>query len=92
MFLQFDVAGLANLASVLNAMALLMALSGAWLLLATRWRQQLAAKVLRPADTACPAINLSRAQADVRINRFFYRVGFASLALAWLLSTGIASI
>lgn len=94
--MQFVGAGLASLAPVLNTMAMIIGIGGAWLLLATRWRELLAANTQRPSRVGGPADDATRSQAaqrlaTQRINRFFYGFGFASLALAWLLSTQLAS-
>lgn len=93
--------GLVSLAPVLNTLALLIGLGGVWLLLATRWREQMAATTQRSARAAGSAGNAEQSQAaqrlaiqrlaTQRINRFFYGFGFASLALSWLLSTRLAS-
>ena len=88
MSLQIDLSGLASLALLLNSLALLIALGGAWLLLATRWRQQrLATDALSLAEARMPAIEEAGALATQRIDRFFYCFGFGSLGLAWLLSS-----
>jgi hypothetical protein len=84
--LSIDFSGLASLGPVLNSMALLIALGGAWLLLATRWRQQLASQSAHPASTRGPIVEVVGAAATQRIDRFFYGFGFSSLGLAWLLS------
>jgi hypothetical protein len=85
--LQIDVSGLASLALLLNSMALLIAASGAWLLLATRWRQQLAVDPSYLAGASMQTVERARALATQRIDRFFYCFGFSSLGLAWLLSS-----
>jgi len=85
--LQFDVSGLASLALLLNSMALLIAVGGAWLLLATRWRQQLAVNTSYLAGSSAQAVEQVRTLATQRIDRFFYCFGFSSLGLAWLLSS-----
>lgn len=92
MVTHFDWVGLAGLAPVLNSMAMLIAMGGAWLLLATRWRQLLAVSTQSPVVGTRPAIDYGRQRATQRINRFFYGFGFASLALAWLLSTLLAFV
>lgn len=72
----------------LNGLALFFALAGAWLLLATRLREQLAQARLLAGN----ALNALAQQADAcdeptrRLNRFFYRFGYTCLALALLLS------
>ncbi|MCQ4313086.1 hypothetical protein D7241_19385 [Stutzerimonas sp. VN223-3] len=85
--MQFDVSGLASLALLLNSMALLIAVGGAWLLLATRWRQQLAVNSSCLAGHSVQAVEQTRMLATQRIDRFFYCFGFSSLGLAWLLSS-----
>ncbi|WP_336512643.1 hypothetical protein [Stutzerimonas stutzeri] len=85
MFLQISVAGLASLCPLLNSMALLIALGGAWLLLATRWRQQLASQLTAARREASGA--RASLTATQRVDRFFYGFGFSSLAVAWLLSS-----
>lgn len=84
MFLQISVAGLASLCPLLNSMALLIALGGAWLLLATRWRQQLASQLTAARREASGGRVSTATQ---RVDRFFYGFGFSSLAIAWLLSS-----
>jgi len=86
LLVNVDLSGLSAVAPLLNAMALLIALAGAWLLLATRWRRQLAASVV-PMNCRYPALAPARAASTRRLDRFFYAFGFASLALAWLLSS-----
>lgn len=84
--LNIDFSGVANVASLLNSMALLIALGGGWLLLATRWRRQLASHAGQLAGGQ-GAIDRSPSAATQRIDRFFYGFGLGSLALAWLLSS-----
>jgi len=84
--LQINIAGLVGLGPLLNSMALLIALGGAWLLLATRWRQQLASQ-LAPVDRREARFGQAYAMATQRIDRCFYGIGFSSLAIAWLLSS-----
>lgn len=85
MLLSIDISQLAVLAPLLNSMALLIAMCGAWLLLATRWRQRLALDAAR-----LTAIQSAERRAGVaatqRIDRFFHGFGLGSLALACLLS------
>lgn len=73
---------------LLNAAALLVAVAGSWLLLATHWRQQLAlARQLANADR--PRANAkaeARATATARLDGFFLCFGLASLGLAVLMS------
>lgn len=86
MLLNIDFSGLSSLATLLNSMALLIALGGGWLLLATRWRRQLAATAASLAGVNPSAVRQLSAAGTQRIDRFFYGFGFSSLALAWLLS------
>ena len=72
----------------LNGLALFFVLAGAWLLLATRMREQRAqARLLAGselnelADEAC-----AFDEPTMRLNQFFYRFGYACLATALLLS------
>ena len=85
MLLNIDISQLAVLATLLNSMALLIAMCGAWLLLATRWRQRLALDAARLAAMH-PAGGQVDAAATQRIDRFFHGFGLGSLALACLLS------
>jgi len=85
LLLKTDVSQLAVLAPLLNSMALLIAMCGAWLLLATRWRQRLALNAARLAAIH-PTGGQVGAAATQRIDRFFHGFGFGSLALACLLS------
>jgi len=85
--LSIDFSELSSLATVLNSMALLIALSGAWLLLATRWRRQLAAGAAPVAGARTAAVDQLGAAGTQRLDRFFYAFGFGSLALAALLSS-----
>ncbi|MGE4408840.1 hypothetical protein [Pseudomonas sp.] len=75
-------------AFLLDCMALLCALCGSWLLLATRWREQRAAtRLLAAGDSAVGVAEVGHA-ATIRLNRLFYRAGFAGLALALAFSWG----
>ena len=85
MVLNIDVSGLTGLAFPLNSMAMLIALAGAWLLLATRWRHQLATGAAALANARAEA-GSNVLPANRRLERFFYGFGFASLGLACLLS------
>lgn len=87
MSLNVDVSGLASLGSLLNGMALLIALCGAWLLLATRYRQQIANREAQLANSRVSASAHADTGATRRIDRFFNVLGLSSLALAWLLSS-----
>lgn len=72
-------------AQVLNGLALFFALAGAWLLLATRVREQrVAARLL--AEGELGEAEYGEDEATVRINRFFYAFGLATLMAALLLS------
>ncbi len=84
---NIDFAGLASVASILNSMALLIALAGSWLLLATRWRRQLASRAGQLAGGQAAMGRSPNGAATQRIDRFFYGFGFGSLTLAWLLSS-----
>jgi len=68
----------------LNGVALFFALSGSWLLLATRIREQRAVTRLVGDNDAEATCLLD--EPVQRINRFFYRFGYATLGLASLLS------
>ncbi|WP_437421049.1 hypothetical protein [Stutzerimonas chloritidismutans] len=87
MSLQIDMSGLASLAWLLNSMALLIALAGSWLLVATRWRRQLSGARLHLAESRVETSTDPQRLGTGRVDRFFYAFGFASLGLAWLLST-----
>ena len=85
---------LSSPAQALNAVALFFALAGAFLWLATRWRERrLAARWL--TETGAEAMNAEAVAAVSepmqRINRFFYRFGAGclalSLSLSWLSTT-----
>ena len=81
---------LAHPAQSLNALALFFGLAGSWLLLATRVREQRAVARLI-AGSAVKDMAEEMCVFDVqtqRLNRFFYRFGFASLALSLALSWG----
>lgn len=73
---------------VLNALALFFALAGAWLLLATRMREQRAvARLLVDGDAgAMPEQACLFDEPTLRLNRFFYRFGYACLVLALAVS------
>lgn len=71
----------------LNLLALFLAAAGAWLLLATRRREQTAVGALVVGNDG----NAMAALADEptqRLNRFFYQFGFGCMAAALLLSWG----
>ncbi|MCP9338411.1 hypothetical protein [Stutzerimonas xanthomarina] len=84
---DFDVLMLARVAPLVNSLALLIALSGAWLVLATRWRRQLSNAAASHAGSHTCAIEQGAAAATRRLDRFFYGFGFSSLGLACLLSS-----
>ncbi|GAC1032547.1 hypothetical protein thsps21_33750 [Pseudomonas sp. No.21] len=69
---------------VVNALALFFALVGAWLLVATRLREQRVAGRLAAdselEDVAQPT--LMPDESTLRLNRFFYAFGYFSLAVA----------
>lgn len=87
--LNIDVSGLARVAFLLNSMALMIALCASWLLVATRWRRQVAAHAEQVAGSeGQDGIGRSLASAATqRIDRFFYGFGLGSLSLACLLSS-----
>jgi hypothetical protein len=72
----------------INGLALFFALAGAWLLLATRLREQRAvARLLAGAEIdEVPALDCVFDEPTLRLNRFFYRFGCASLTLALVVS------
>ena len=72
----------------INGLALFFALAGAWLLLATRMREQRAAARLLAGNEMdeAPALDCLFDEPTLRLNRFFYRFGSASLGLALLVS------
>jgi hypothetical protein len=78
----------AHPAKLINILALLFACPGGWVLHATRRREQRAMASLaaqstqRGVEPPLPLLDL----ATVRMNRFFYRFGFACLGLALLVS------
>jgi hypothetical protein len=74
----------------INGLALFFALAGAWLLLATRMREQRAAARLLAGNEMdeAPALDCLFDEPTLRLNRFFYRFGFVSLAVSLALSWG----
>jgi hypothetical protein len=75
----------AHPAKLINLLALLLAFPGGWLLHATRRREQRAMASLQqtPRQSGeAPTLDW----ATLRMNRFFYRFGFACLGLALLVS------
>ncbi|MEL7558419.1 hypothetical protein [Stutzerimonas chloritidismutans] len=87
MLLEFDYSTLARVAPLVNSLALLIALGGAWLLLATRWRRQLSNAATSLADSRLSSVDQGAVAATRRLDRFFYGFGFSSLGLACLLSS-----
>jgi hypothetical protein len=78
----------------LNALALFFGLAGSWLLLATRVREQRAvARLIAGAASkeVVEEVGVFDAPA-LRLNRFFYRFGCASLAASLALSWGSTQI
>lgn len=75
-------------ASWVNGLALFLAAAGAWLLLATRVREQRAAvRLLGNSDSQPLTIDGRELdEATLRLNRFFYHFGFACLLGALTLS------
>lgn len=77
-------------AKLINLLALLLAFPGGWLLHATRRREQRALAILEAQSQSQsrrihePTLMLDGA--TLRMNRFFYRFGFACLGLALLVS------
>ncbi|MBX9753167.1 MAG: hypothetical protein K2X80_00305 [Pseudomonadaceae bacterium] len=71
----------------LNLLALFLACAGAWLLLATRQREQAAVGSLAVGGNA-NAMAAPQDDATQRLNRFFYQFGFGCMAFALLLSWG----
>ena len=78
----------AHPAKLINVLALLFACPGCWLLHATRRREQRAMANLqaqsRNRSVDQPLLLLD--VATLRMNRFFYRFGFACLGLALIVS------
>lgn len=87
MLFVIDYSALSSVASLVNSMALVIALGGAWLLVATRWRRQLASAKASLAGGRQSAMAQAGAAATQRLDRFFYGFGFSSLGLACLLSS-----
>lgn len=73
---------------LLNALALFFAMAGAWLLLVTRMREQrAAARVLAGSEMEELAEpNYVMDEPTLRLNRFFYRFGYACLVVALIVS------
>ncbi|ERO63872.1 hypothetical protein P308_26930 [Pseudomonas piscis] len=79
---------IAHPGKLINLFALLLACPGSWLLHATRRREQraLANLAVQSEERAVDQPMLMLDPATLRINRFFYRFGFACLGLALLVS------
>ncbi len=79
---------LAHPAGWVNGLALFFSVAGSWLLLATQLRQQRAvARLIADAEMDEVAIDASLlGESRQRLNRFFYRFGYACLGLALGLS------
>lgn len=76
----------AHPAKLINLLALLFAFPGSWLLHATRRREQRAQASLAAQRESRPSEEPVLDWATLRMNRFFYRFGFACLGLALLVS------
>ncbi|OLF51880.1 hypothetical protein [Pseudomonas chlororaphis] len=78
----------AHPAKLINILALLFAFPGSWLLHATRRREQRALANLATQGESHPQALPAQAldDATLRMNRFFYRFGFACLGLALVVS------
>ncbi|KOY03839.1 hypothetical protein [Pseudomonas nunensis] len=75
-------------AKLINLLALLLAFPGSWLLHATRRREQRALAILEAAaqNRRIDDATLMLDGATQRMNRFFYRFGFACLGVALIVS------
>jgi len=78
----------AHPAKLINILALLFAFPGSWLLHATRRREQRAlANLAAQGQSRSQGLSAQALDdATLRMNRFFYRFGFACLGLALLVS------
>lgn len=76
----------AHPAKLINLLALLLAFPGSWLLHATRQREQRALASLQAQRQSRPSEEPLLDWATLRMNRFFYRFGFACLGVALLVS------
>ena len=76
----------AHPAKLINLLALLLAFPGSWLLHATRRREQRAMASIAAQRQSQPNQEPVLDWATLRMNRFFYRFGFACLGLALLVS------
>ncbi|MNR31198.1 hypothetical protein D3C85_1486950 [compost metagenome] len=76
---------LAHPAQVVNGLALFFACAGAWVLLATRLREQRSvARLAAESELDEPAS--VQDEAAQRLNRFFYAFGYFSLTVAFCVS------
>ena len=76
----------AHPAKLINLLALLLAFPGGWLLHATRRREQRALASIEAQRQRRPSEEPTLDWATLRMNRFFYRFGFACLGMALLVS------
>ncbi|MGY2260187.1 hypothetical protein [Pseudomonas sp. SDO55104_S430] len=76
----------AHPAKLINLLALLLAFPGSWLLHATRRREQRAMASLEAQRQNGSGEEPTLDWATLRMNRFFYRFGFACMGLALLVS------
>ncbi|NUT76388.1 hypothetical protein HNO86_15205 [Pseudomonas sp. C1C7] len=76
----------AHPAKLINLLALLLAFPGSWLLHATRRREQRAMANLQAQRQNSAGEEPTLDWATLRMNRFFYRFGFACMGLALLVS------
>ncbi|MGE7965672.1 hypothetical protein ABH909_001666 [Pseudomonas sp. BS3782 TE3695] len=76
----------AHPAKLINLLALLFAFPGSWLLHATRRREQRALASIEAQRQSRPNEEPTLDWATLRMNRFFYRFGFACLGMALLVS------
>ena len=76
----------AHPAKLINLLALLLAFPGSWLLHATRRREQRAMASIAAQRENRPDQEPTLDWSTLRMNRFFYRFGFACLGLALLVS------
>ena len=76
---------LAHPGQLLNGLALFFAMAGAWLLLATRMREQRAVARLL-ASNEMDELAYAMDEPTVRLNRFFYRFGYSCLVVALIVS------
>ena len=76
----------AHPAKLINLLALLFVFPGGWLLHATRRREQRALASIEAQRQSRPNEEPTLDWATLRMNRFFYRFGFACLGMALLVS------